>query len=153
MVFSSLLFLFRFLPAVLLIYYIVPKPLRNFVLLFFSLVFYAWSEPVYIILMLVSILVFYTGGILISGFRQKGKIKAAKAVMIISSVVGLSLLAFFKYADFVIGTVNRFLKTDIIALNVALPVGISFYTFQTMSYIFDVYSGKAKVQKNPILKK
>lgn len=150
MVFSSLLFLFRFLPAVLLIYYIVPKPLRNFVLLFFSLVFYAWSEPVYIILMLISILVFYTGGILISGFRQKGKIKAAKAVMIISSVVGLSLLAFFKYADFVIGTVNRFLKTDIIALNVALPVGISFYTFQTMSYIFDVYSGKAKVQKNPI---
>lgn len=148
MVFSSLLFLFRFLPAVLLVYYIVPHSLRNFVLLIFSLIFYAWGEPVYIILMLVSILISYTGGILIDCFTKMGKRKAAGITMIISCIVSLSMLAFFKYADFVIETANNLTGAGIAMLQIALPIGISFYTFQTMSYIIDVYRGEAVVQKN-----
>ena len=105
MVFSSLLFLFRFLPAILLVYYIVPRQWRNLVLLF-SLAFYAWGEPIYIILMLASIVVSYIGGVLVDRFKQAEKMKAAKAALIISSAINLSLLAFFKYADFAIETVN-----------------------------------------------
>lgn len=148
MVFSSLLFLFRFLPAVLLVYYIVPRSWRNFVLLLFSLVFYAWGEPVYIILMLASILVSYTGGIFIDRFEKTGKVKMAKVTVIISSIVSLSLLAFFKYVNFAIETVNSLSGAGITMLHIALPIGISFYTFQTMSYTIDVYRGDATVQKN-----
>ena len=150
MIFSSLLFLFRFLPAVLVLYYLAPRPLRNLVLLLCSLVFYAWGEPVYIILMIVSILVSYTGGILVDRFKTQGKRRAARAALLGSSVVSLSLLGFFKYADFVIGTVNSLTGAGIGLLKIALPIGISFYTFQTMSYTIDVYRGEAKVQKNLI---
>ena len=150
MIFSSLLFLFRFLPAVLVLYYLAPRPLRNLVLLLCSLVFYAWGEPVYIILMIVSILVSYTGGILVDRFKSQGKERAAKAALIGSSVISLSLLGFFKYADFVIGTVNSLTGAGIDLLKIALPIGISFYTFQTMSYTIDVYRGEAHVQKNLI---
>lgn len=150
MIFSSLLFLFRFLPAVLVLYYLAPRPLRNLVLLLCSLVFYAWGEPVYIILMIVSILVSYTGGILVDRFKTQGKRRAARAALLGSSVVSLSLLGFFKYADFVIGTVNGLTGAGIDLLKIALPIGISFYTFQTMSYTIDVYRGEAKVQKNLI---
>lgn len=150
MVFSSLLFLFRFLPAILIVYYIVPRPCRNLVLLLFSLAFYAWGEPVYIVLMLASILVSYTGGILIDRFKQAEKKKAAKAALIVSSVLSLSLLAFFKYANFAIGTVSSLSGVGIAVLNIALPIGISFYTFQTISYTIDVYRGEAAVQKNLI---
>ena len=150
MIFSSLLFLFRFLPAVLVLYYLAPRPLRNLVLLLCSLVFYAWGEPVYIILMIVSILVSYTGGILVDRFKTQGKRRAARAALLGSSVVSLSLLGFFKYADFVIGTVNSLTGAGIDLLKIALPIGISFYTFQTMSYTMDVYRGEAKVQKNLI---
>ena len=150
MIFSSLLFLFRFLPAILLVYYIVPRQWRNLVLLIFSLVFYAWGEPVYIILMIVSILVSYAGGIFVDYFKRTGKIGAAKAALIISAVVSLSLLAFFKYANFAIGTVNSLFGTGIAMLRIALPIGISFYSFQTLSYMIDVYRGAATVQKNPI---
>lgn len=150
MIFSSLLFLFRFLPAVLVLYYLAPRPLRNLVLLLCSLVFYAWGEPVYIILMIVSILVSYTGGILVDRFKTQGKRRAARAALLGSSVVSLSLLGFFKYADFVIGTVNSLTGAGIDLLKIALPIGISFYTFQTMSYTIDVYRGEAKVQKNLI---
>lgn len=150
MIFSSLLFLFRFLPAVLVLYYLAPCPLRNLVLLLCSLVFYAWGEPVYIILMIVSILVSYTGGILVDRFKTQGKRRAARAALLGSSVVSLSLLGFFKYADFVIGTVNSLTGAGIGLLKIALPIGISFYTFQTMSYTIDVYRGEAKVQKNLI---
>ncbi len=150
MVFSSLLFLFRFLPAVLLVYFAAPRPLRNLVLLLFSLVFYAWGEPVYIVLMLVSILVSYTGGILVDRFQNQGRRGAAKAALIGSSVISLSLLGFFKYADFVIGTVNSVSGAGLALLKLSLPIGISFYTFQTMSYTIDVYRGEAKVQKNLI---
>lgn len=150
MIFSSLLFLFRFLPAVLICYYIVPRSLRNLVLFLFSLLFYAWGEPVYILLMLVSILVSYTGGIVVDRMKQQGRMRAAKTALMISSVISLSLLGFFKYADFVIGTVNGITGAGIDLLKIALPIGISFYTFQTMSYTIDVYRGEAHVQKNLI---
>lgn len=150
MIFSSLLFLFRFLPAVLVLYYLAPRPLRNLVLLLCSLVFYAWGEPVYIILMIVSILVSYTGGILVDRFKTQGKRRAARAALLGSSVVSLLLLGFFKYADFLIGTVDSLTGAGINLLKIALPIGISFYTFQTMSYTIDVYRGEAKVQKNLI---
>lgn len=150
MVFSSLLFLFQFLPAILLVYYIVPRRFRNFVLLLFSLGFYAWGEPIYIILMLASILISYMGGILVDRFKKIEKMKAAKWALIISSVASLSLLTFFKYAGFAVETVNRLTGAGIAMLNIALPIGISFYTFQTLSYIIDVYRGDAAVQKNLI---
>lgn len=144
MIFSSLLFLFRFLPAVLIVYYIVPPALRNLVLLLFSLLFYAWGEPVYIILMIVSILVSYTGGIIVDSQKKRGNQAAAKIALIISSVISLSLLGFFKYADFAIGTVNSLTGMDFELLHLALPIGISFYTFQTMSYTIDVYRGEKR---------
>ncbi|MCD7957529.1 MAG: MBOAT family protein [Lachnospiraceae bacterium] len=150
MVFSSLLFLFRFLPAILLCYYIVPRGLRNLVLFLFSLIFYAWGEPVYILLMAVSIGISYTGGILVDGMKRTGRQKAARNALILSLAASLSLLAFFKYADFAIGTVNGLTGADLSLLGLALPIGISFYTFQTMSYTIDVYRGEAGVQKNLI---
>lgn len=150
MIFSSLLFLFRFLPAVLILYYIVPRSLRNLVLLLFSLLFYAWGEPVYIILMIVSILVSYVGGIVVDKWKCEGNMRAARISLIVSSVVSLSLLGFFKYADFAVRTVNGLTGAGLDLLNIALPIGISFYTFQTMSYTIDVYRGEALVQKNLI---
>ena len=150
MVFSSLLFLFRFLPVVLLIYYVVPHRWRNLVLFLSSLIFYAWGEPVYIILMMVSVLVSYTGGILIERFRQEGNNRKAKAAMVVCVAVSLALLAFFKYADFAVKTVNSLLDAGIGMLQLALPIGISFYTFQTISYMVDVYRGEAAAQKNLI---
>lgn len=150
MVFSSLLFLFRFLPVVLLIYYVVPHRWRNLVLFLSSLIFYAWGEPVYIILMMVSVLVSYTGGILIERFRQEGNNRKAKAAMAVCVAVSLALLAFFKYADFAVKTVNSLLDAGIGMLQLALPIGISFYTFQTISYMVDVYRGEAAAQKNLI---
>ncbi len=148
MIFSSLLFLFRFLPAVLLCYYIMPRSLRNLVLLLFSLVFYAWGEPVYIVLMLVSILVSYTGGLAVDRLKSEGRERGARAALVVSCAVSLSLLGFFKYADFAIGTVNSVTGAGLSLLKLALPIGISFYTFQTMSYTIDVYRGEAQVQKN-----
>lgn len=150
MVFSSLLFLFRFLPAVLAVYYLVPRSLRNLTLLLFSLVFYAWGEPVYILLMLVSILVSWTGGIVVDKMKRQDNARGAKAALIVSSVISLALLGFFKYADFAIETANNLFGAGISLLHVALPIGISFYTFQTMSYTIDVYRGEARVQKNLI---
>lgn len=150
MVFSSLLFLFRFLPAILLVYYIVPHRFRNLVLLIFSLAFYAWGEPIYIILMLASILISYTGGILVHRFKQTEKRNAARATLILSCAAGLSLLAFFKYAEFAVETVNNLTGAGITMRHIALPIGISFYTFQTLSYTIDVYRGEAAVQKNLI---
>jgi len=150
MVFSSLLFLFRFLPAVLLCYYLVPRRARNFVLFLFSLIFYAWGEPVYIILMLVTILVSFAGGIAVDAMKNCGRPKAARNMLVVSLAVSLALLAFFKYADFALGTVNTLTGAGLQLLNLSLPIGISFYTFQTMSYTIDVYRGEAHVQKNLI---
>ena len=150
MVFSSLLFLFRFLPLVLILYFAAPRRLRNLVLLLVSLVFYAWGEPVYVILMIVSILISWTGGLMVDRYLCQGRSKAAKISLAVSVAAGLSLLGFFKYADFVLRTVNQLAHSDIPLLSLSLPIGISFYTFQTISYIIDVYRGSASVQKNII---
>ena len=150
MVFSSLLFLFRFLPVVLLIYYVVPAKLRNLVLLLVSLVFYAWGEPVYVFLMIVSILVSYTGGLLVDHFRRAGEDRKAKVALTAAVAAGLGLLAYFKYANFILRTVNSLSGSSIPLLSLTLPIGISFYTFQTISYVIDVYRGNAAVQKNVI---
>ncbi|MDD6616638.1 MAG: MBOAT family protein, partial [Lachnospiraceae bacterium] len=150
MIFSSLLFLFRFLPVVLILYYAAPVRLRNLILFIASLVFYAWGEPVYIVLMTVSILVSYLGGILVDRYVQKGRRGSAKAALLLSCTVSLSLLGFFKYANFLIDTINSLTGAGFALLSISLPIGISFYTFQTMSYTIDVYRGEAKVQKNLI---
>ena len=150
MIFSSLLFLFRFLPIVLLLYYAVPKKLRNLVLLLVSLVFYAWGEPVYVVLMIVSILISWSGGLAVDRFLRAGNEKGARISLGVSVAAGLSLLGFFKYADFVLRTINQAAGSDIPLLRLALPIGISFYTFQTISYIIDVYRGTASVQTNII---
>jgi len=150
MVFSSLLFLFRFLPAVLIVYYLAGERYRNLVLFLFSLVFYAWGEPVYLILMLAAILITYTGGRLVDHFREQDRDAEALLSMVISVCMSLSLLIYFKYADFAISSINSLTGADIPLLNVALPIGISFYTFQSLSYVIDVYRGDALVQKNLI---
>lgn len=148
MVFSSLLFLFRFLPLILIAYFAVPKRFRNGVLFFGSLLFYGWGEPVYIVLLLFSTVVDFVHGKIIGRYLEAGRTQAAKWMVASSAVINLSLLGFFKYTDFLLGTWNHVLGTDIPLLNLALPIGISFYTFQTMSYTIDVYRGKAKVQNN-----
>ena len=150
MVFSSLLFLFRFLPAVLILYFAVPRGWRNLVLLLVSLVFYAWGEPVYVFLMIASILISWSGGLLVHSFMQKGKRGAAKAALAVSASAGIGLLVFFKYTGFILRTVSQVSGSQISFPALALPIGISFYTFQTISYIIDVYRGDAGVQKNII---
>lgn len=150
MVFSSLPFLFRFLPLFLAVYFIVPAKLRNAVLFLASLIFYAWGEPVYVLLMLFSTVVDYVNGILVDTFINKNNKPAAKAAVGLSVVINLGLLCFFKYSDFILSNVNSLIGTSIPLPNVALPIGISFYTFQTMSYTIDVYRRQASVQKNII---
>ena len=150
MVFSSLLFLFLYLPIVLILYFLAPRVLRNLILFLVSLVFYAWGEPVYVVIMLFSTLVDYTHGLLVDRFKRQGQVKRAKAVVASSMVINLALLGFFKYSDFFIQNLNALFRADIPLLELALPIGISFYTFQTMSYTIDVYRGDAEVQKNII---
>lgn len=150
MVFSSLLFLFRFLPVFLAAYFIVPKRFRNGVLFVGSLIFYGWGEPVYCLLLLFSTVVDYTHGLFIGILTKRGKHRYAKWVVVSSVIINLGLLGFFKYTDFVLGAVNRAVGLQVPLLHLALPIGISFYTFQTMSYTIDVYRGKAEVQKNII---
>lgn len=148
MVFSSFVFLLVFLPLVLAIYYICPDKLRNLVLFIASLIFYAWGEPVYVLIMLFSTVFDYTNGRLIENFQNKKNDKMAKTVLVIDLVGNLCILGFFKYTDFAIGTVNSIFGTGISLLHIALPIGISFYTFQTMSYTIDVYKGVVPAQKN-----
>ncbi|WP_069988466.1 MBOAT family O-acyltransferase [Massilioclostridium coli] len=148
MVFSSIFFLFCFLPIVLIVYFIVPKRWKNLVLLLFSLFFYAWGEPVYVILMLLSILFNYVMGLDIAQRNAAHRPKKAKASLIFTVVVNLFLLGFFKYAGFLIGTINDLFVVNLPYKELALPIGISFYTFQTLSYIFDVYWKKVEVQRN-----
>lgn len=147
MVFSSLTFLQIFLPTVLLSYYLVPKSCKNTVLFLFNLLFYAWGEPVYVGLMIFSTVLDYCCGLTVEKYRETRRAKAGLAV---SVGVNLSMLFLFKYADFFIQTANGILGSHISLLNLPLPVGISFYTFQTMSYTIDVYRGDVKAQKNII---
>lgn len=148
MVFSSLLFLFRFLPVLLVLYFAAPARLRNGILFIGSLVFYGWGEPVYIVLLLFSTVVDFIHGIWVDRFKREGRMAAARMVVASSAVINLSLLGFFKYTDFLIGTVNYVTGSGFPLPGLALPIGISFYTFQTMSYTIDVYRGDAKVQNN-----
>lgn len=147
MVFSSITFLFYFFPIVLFSYFLSPSKLKNFTLLIFSLIFYAWGEPVYILIMLFSTVVDYTHSLIIDKYRNTFK---AKLALISSIIINLSLLVFFKYSDFFISIINSIFNTDIALFNLTLPIGISFYTFQTMSYTIDVYKNEAKPQKNII---
>ena len=145
MVFSSATFLYAFLPITLLLYYIAPKAWRNGVLLVASLVFYAFGEPVYVLLLLFSSLSDWLHSLFIEQHRGS---KWAKIALISSIVINLGLLGFFKYADFFVGTLNGLFGLQIPLTGVALPIGISFYTFQTMSYTIDVYRGRVHAQKN-----
>lgn len=150
MVFSSLMFLFRFLPVVLALYFLAPRPARNAILFIMSLIFYAWGEPVYVVLMLFSTIVDYTHGRMVYRYKEKGELKKAKAWVASSMCINLLLLGFFKYADFLIENINLIPGVELPLLNLALPIGISFYTFQTMSYTIDIYRGDALPQKNII---
>ena len=147
MLFSSIPFLYYFLPAVLIVYFLVPRALKNAVLLVSSLVFYGWGEPKLLFLMLFTIAMFYGCGLAMGKAQtQKGK----KAWLIVSIVISVALLGLFKYADFFIDSFNAVTGLGVPLLRLALPVGISFYTFQCLSYTIDVYRGIAAVQKNPI---
>lgn len=148
MVFSSTIFLCVYLPLVLLGYYICPKKGRNLFLLIVSLVFYAWGEPKYVFLMIFSILVNYIFGRLMDKHRENKK--RLKLMLVLSVVIDIGLLSVFKYTDFIITNVNAIFGANFDLLNIALPIGISFYTFQAMSYTIDVYRDDVRVQKNLI---
>ena len=147
MLFSSIPFLYFFLPAVLLIYFLVPRGWQNGVLLAFSLIFYGWGEPKYVVLMVVSILLFFGYGL---AMERAESLKVKKLWLTVSVVTGIAFLAVFKYADFFIGSISAVTGLNLPLLKLALPIGISFYTFQCMSYAVDVYRGHTKAQRNPI---
>ncbi|KGN03302.1 alginate regulatory protein [Clostridium novyi A str. 4570] len=148
MVFSSLTFMFVFLPITLILYYLSPKSLRNLVIFLASLVFYAWGEPIYILIMIFSTVFDYCNGLLIDKFKDNKKI--TRCVFLNSMIVNLGILGFFKYYNFLIGNINDILHINIATTSLPLPIGISFYTFQTMSYVIDLYFDKVEVQKNII---
>ena len=154
MLFTSLLFLFCFLPITLIVYYICPRgkknALKNTVIFLASIIFYAWGEPMYIFLMLFTILHNYIFALFIDKYRRQEKHSVSKALIIISVILNLGCLGFFKYCNFFINNINNIFGLGIDFLEIALPIGISFYTFQTMSYTIDVYRGATGVQKNPI---
>ena len=143
MVFSSIIFMFTFLPIILVTYYLSPRKLRNFILLLGSLVFYAWGEPIYIILMILTIIINYVLALLIK--NQKGRRK--KIIFVLTLALNVGMLGFFKYYDFIVGNIYSIFSLNIQYNNLSLPIGISFYTFQTISYIVDVYLNKVEVQK------
>ena len=146
MVFSSILFIFQFLPIALGLYYLVPWKFKNFVLFAVSLVFYSWGEVRYFPIMMATILVNYVSAILIERFDEKKALRTA--AFLFAAVLSLGSLLFFKYLDFFTGNINALLGTSIPALNLTLPLGISFYTFQTLSYTIDVYLRKVKAEHN-----
>ncbi len=147
MVFSSLTFLFFFLPACLICYYAFPqRPIRNLILTVFSLIFYAWGEPIWVSLLIISSVWDFLNGLFIDHFKNR---KSLARLGVISSLgVNLGLLASFKYADFIVETVNALTGLGFKAPGILLPIGISFYTFQTISYTVDVYRGEVPAQKN-----
>ena len=147
MLFSSIPFLFYFLPLVLILYFLVPFRFKNAVLLLFSLIFYAWGEPKYVLLMIFTILLFFCCGLAIERCSQT---KWKRIWLTVSIVLSVALLGIFKYADFAVGSINSLLRTSIPLLRLALPIGISFYTFQCLSYTIDVYRGSTPAQKDLI---
>ena len=147
MLFSSIPFLYYFLPAVLAAYFLVPRQAKNAVLLLASLFFYGWGEPKYVLLMVFTIGVFYGCGLAV-GWAKKGA--ARRFWLILAVVTGVALLGVFKYADFFIANIAAVTGLSLPLLHLALPIGISFYTFQCISYVVDVYRGNAAPQRNPI---
>lgn len=145
MLFTSISFLYYFLPALIIIYFITPKKYKNIILLIASLLFYFYGEPKYVFLMIAEIIIAYIGAILIDKYKNQ-----SKNILIITLFIHVLLLIIFKYTDFIIQTINDISNANIKLLNIALPIGISFYTFQIISYIIDVYNGKVNVQKNII---
>jgi alginate O-acetyltransferase complex protein AlgI len=148
MVFSNLLFLFIFLPLAIGLYFLVPRTWKNPLLFFASLIFYAWGEPLYILIMIFSTCLDYACGRLTGHYRAQGSASKARLAVIVSVAVNLLLLMTFKYSDFLVANLNQLTGWALPLPNLPLPIGISFYTFQTMSYTLDVYRGEAKVQRN-----
>ena len=143
MLFSSMTFIFIFLPCILAVYYSVTPRLRNHVLMLGSILFYAWGEPLHVLTLFLTIGITYTGAILVDSFRKKAKFFLAIAVC-----ADLSILIYFKYTNFIIENINLLFRGQIDPLKVIMPIGISFYTFQAISYLVDVYRNECKVQKN-----
>ena len=143
MVFSSISFLYYFLPIVLLFYFIVPSRFRNLVLLIFSLIFYFYGEPKYIWVLILSCLINYIFGLIMQKHRKK-------IYLIMAITFNLLLLCYFKYINFFITNINNLFGSSLSLINVVMPIGISFFTFQTMSYVIDVYRGKVEANKNII---
>ena len=148
MVFSTPIFMFYFLVLVMLVYYLVPLKLRNVVLMVSSLFFYCWGEREYTVIMLLSTAIDYTHGILVERCKEKGNIRGAKLAVASSMAFNLGLLFFFKYWDFLAGSLQSMGLNFMPVLGIHLPIGISFYTFQTMSYTVDVYRGDARAQRS-----
>ena len=142
------MFIFRFLPIMFIIYYLTPNKFKNLSLLILSLVFYSWGEPKYFIIMLLSIGVDYSISIFIEKYREKKII--TKVLLFCSLIFNLGMLILFKYLNFFIENINLVLGTSLSLIYLTLPLGISFYTFQTMSYTIDVYRGKIKAERNII---
>lgn len=143
MVFSSMTFLWVFLPIVSALYFISDKKYKNIILLIASLIFYSWGEPKYIILMLISIVMNYILGLAMNKYKEKKRL-----VLVIAIILNIGLLGYFKYFNFFISTINNISGVNLFLRNIALPVGISFYTFQILSYIIDLYREEIEVQKN-----
>ena len=147
MVFSSAVFLLAFLPIVLSVYYMIPVRLKNPMLLLASLIFYAWGEPVYVLIMLFSTVFDYGNGLMLEHLDRTGQPHRRKWVLALSVAVNLGLLGFFKYTDFLLGSLNALFGTGFAPLRLPLPIGISFYTFQTLSYTIDVYRREIPAQR------
>ena len=150
MSFASLLFTFIFLPAVMILYFRTKKKYRNYILLAASLIFYAYGEPRFVFVMLVSIGINYAMALWIVAQKRKEQTSFAKALLVADIIVNIGILFIFKYLDFAIGISNSFFHTEIHLMGIALPIGISFFTFQALSYVVDVYRGTVEVQKNPL---
>ena len=145
MLFTSISFLYYFLPVLIIIYFITPKKYKNIILLIASLLFYLYGEPKYVFLMIAEIIIAYIGAILIDKYKNQ-----SKNILITTLFIHVFLLIIFKYTDFIIQSINDISNANIKLLNIALPIGISFYTFQIISYLIDVYNGKVKAKKNII---
>ncbi len=150
MVFSDLIFLFFFLPAVILVTKLSPKPWRNVELLLFSLLFYAWGEPVYVFLMLAVIAVNYLAGLLLSRFPRRTRPAGRRLALTLAIAADLAILGYFKYAGFLVESLNSLAGKQLTVPEVVLPIGISFYIFQSMSYVIDVYREQVEPQRNPL---
>ena len=147
MIFSSIPFLYYFLPAVLLAYFLTPRKGKNGVLLLFSLIFYGWGEPRLIFVMLLSVALGYFFGL---ALEKTGEERPRKLLLALSVLSSLGFLMYYKYTDFFLENINALFGTHLPLLNLALPIGISFYTFQILSYTVDVYRGQVPAQKNPV---